>query len=105
MKGAPKDRGDYLEVTNNRIYFYSDVATKNVLGLNKTIKEHRKVDYDEQGIHDSIIYDFNILEPDMEFLGPAIVEDPSTTVVIFPGQKCKVDDYANLHISIDNGDI
>ena len=36
----------------------------------------------------------------MEFVGPAIVEDPSTTVVIFPDQKCKVDNYANLHISI-----
>ena len=40
----------------------------------------------------------------MEFSGPAIVEDPSTTVVIFPGQKCKVDDYANLHITLTNGD-
>jgi len=39
MKGAPKDRGDYLEITNNRIYFYSGVETKNVLGLNKAIRE------------------------------------------------------------------
>ena len=37
----------------------------------------------------------------MSFSGPAIVEDSSTTVVIFPGQKCKVDDYANLHININ----
>ena len=36
----------------------------------------------------------------MEFTGPAIVEDPSTTVVIFPKQKCKVDKFANLHISL-----
>ena len=39
MKSAPKDRGDYLEVTNNRIYFYSGVETKNVLGLNKALRE------------------------------------------------------------------
>ena len=39
MKGAPKDRGDYLEITNNRIYFYSGVETKNVLGLNKALRE------------------------------------------------------------------
>ena len=32
--------------------------------------------------------------------GPAIVEEPSTTVVNFPDQKCKVDKYANLHISV-----
>ena len=52
------------------------------------------------GIHESNIYDFDLLEPDMEFKGPAIVEDASTTVVVFPNQKCKVDNYANLHISI-----
>ena len=35
----PKDRADYLEVVNNRIYFYSGVETKNVLGLNKALRE------------------------------------------------------------------
>ena len=39
----------------------------------------------------------------MEFSGPAVVEDPSTTVVIFPNQKCTVDKYANLHICISEG--
>ena len=66
----------------------------------KTIKETREVDFDEMGTHQAKIYDFNLLEPDMEFSGPAIVEDPSTTVVIFPNQKCKIDEYANLHITI-----
>ena len=35
----PKDRGDYLEIVNNRIYFYSGVETKNILGLNKALRE------------------------------------------------------------------
>ena len=74
---------------------------KTGITIDKTIKENRKVDFDEMGVHDSKIYDFDLLEPDMEFVGPAIVEDPSTTVVIFPDQKCKVDNYANLHISIE----
>jgi len=73
---------------------------KTNITLDKTIKEKRKVDFDQMGIHESCIYDFDLLEPDMEFNGPAIVEDSSTTVVIFPDQKCKVDNYANLHISI-----
>ena len=73
---------------------------KTGITIDITIKENRKVDFDEMGVHDSKIYDFDLLEPDMEFVGPAIVEDPSTTVVIFPDQKCKVDNYANLHISI-----
>ena len=66
-----------------------------------TIKETREVDFDEMGVHKSNIYNFDLLEPGMEFTGPAIVEDPSTTVVIFPKQKCKVDKFANLHISIE----
>jgi len=39
MKPPTKDRADYLEVVNNRIYFYSGVETKNVLGLNKALRD------------------------------------------------------------------
>ena len=39
MKPPAKDRADYLEVVNNRIYFYSSVETKNVLGLNKALRD------------------------------------------------------------------
>ena len=35
----PKERADYLEIVNNRIYFYSGVETKNVLGLNKALRD------------------------------------------------------------------
>ena len=70
------------------------------LKIEDTIKEKRIVDFDEMGEHEATIYDFDKLEPMMEFKGPAIVEDSSTTVVIFPKQKCVVDDYANLHITI-----
>tara|TARA_B100000959_G_scaffold173894_1_gene182085 strand:+ start:455 stop:2527 length:2073 start_codon:yes stop_codon:yes gene_type:complete len=68
--------------------------------VKEAIKSKRKVDFDQMGERVSDIYDFDKLEPNMSFSGPAIVEDPSTTIVIFPGQQCKVDDYANLHINI-----
>ena len=68
--------------------------------LSNALKEMRKVDFDSMGEHNSKIYDFEKLEPNMSIKGPAIVEDASTTVVIFPGQICKVDAYANLHITI-----
>ena len=68
--------------------------------IKDTIKENRIVDFDEMGEHETTIYNFDKLEPGMQFMGPAIVEDSSTTVVIFPQQKCLVDDYANLHITI-----
>ena len=70
------------------------------LKVEDTIKEKRFVDFDEMGEHESAIYNFDKLEPGMEFMGPAIVEDSSTTVVIFPKQICLVDDYANLHVTI-----
>ena len=68
--------------------------------IKDTIKENRIVDFDEMGEHKTTIYNFDKLEPGMQFMGPAIVEDSSTTVVIFPQQRCLVDDYANLHITI-----
>ena len=75
------------------------------LKIKDTIKEKRIVDFDEMGEHEATIYDFDKLEPKMEFMGPAIVEDSNTTVVIFPQQKCVVDDYANLHITIKSNNL
>ena len=46
------------------------------------------------------IYDFDKLEPGMTFKGPAVIEDPSTTIVVLPNQNCKLDEYLNLHIDI-----
>ncbi len=36
----------------------------------------------------------------MSFAGPAVIEDPGTTVVIQPGNKVSIDDYGNIHIAI-----
>lgn len=77
-----------------------------------TIKEARKasreVDFLEQGVHEAQIIDGQKLEPGMEFVGPAIVEYRGTTAVIPPRNHTKVDDYGNLHITINakerNGD-
>ena len=36
----------------------------------------------------------------MEFTGPAIIEDPGTTIVIHPGNRVEIDAYRNTHIHI-----
>jgi N-methylhydantoinase A len=41
-----------------------------------------------------------LLEPGMEFAGPAIVEEPSTVTVVLPGQHVQVDRFGNLHIAL-----
>lgn len=64
------------------------------------IKEYRRVDFDEDGYHNAAIYDWAMLFPGLTFPGPAIVEDPGTTVVVLPGQIVTVDEYGNIHIQI-----
>jgi N-methylhydantoinase A len=36
----------------------------------------------------------------MRFSGPAIIEDPGTTIVIHPGNEVSVDAYGNIHIEV-----
>lgn len=64
------------------------------------LKGHRDVDYALEGIHKAAIYDGTKLEPGMSFAGPAIVEDPGTTVVVHPGNRVEIDGYGNIHIHL-----
>jgi N-methylhydantoinase A len=64
------------------------------------LKGHRDVDYALEGVHRAAIYDGTRLEPGMRFNGPAIVEDPGTTVVVHPGNRAEVDGYGNIHIHL-----
>lgn len=63
-------------------------------------KGQREVDFALEGTHLSDIYDGNLLEPGMSFYGPAIIETPGTTMVIHPGNHVRVDDYGNVHITL-----
>lgn len=64
------------------------------------LKGRRDVDYALEGVRDSAIYDGARLEPGMTFDGPAIVEDPGTTIVVHPGNRAEIDGYGNIHIQI-----
>jgi N-methylhydantoinase A len=66
--------------------------------LEEAVKARREVDYVEAGVHLATIYDGDALEPGMSFVGPAIIEESGTTVVIPPGLPCRVDDYGNYCI-------
>lgn len=62
------------------------------------MRGRRSVDFDTHGVHTTAIYERKGLEPGMDIGGPAIVEEPATTIVVFPGQQATVDDYGNLRI-------
>ena len=68
--------------------------------LADALKGRRKVDYALEGVHDAAIYDAEKLEPGMTFTGPAIIEDPGTTIVVHPGNRVSIDAFGNTHIAI-----
>ena len=51
-------------------------------------------------MHEATIYNAEKLEPGMSFAGPAIIEDPGTTIVVHPGNRVSIDDFGNTHIEI-----
>ena len=63
-------------------------------------KGKRQVDYALEGKHEAAIYDGDKLMPGMSLLGPAIIEDPGTTIVVHPGNRAEVDAYRNIHIEL-----
>ncbi|WP_176086457.1 hydantoinase/oxoprolinase family protein [Martelella sp. HB161492] len=64
------------------------------------VKGRRAVDYATEGVHEATIYDGEKLEPGMCFEGPAIIEDPGTTIVVHPQNRVSIDTYGNTHIEI-----
>jgi N-methylhydantoinase A len=63
-------------------------------------KSSRRVDFAEDGILQSAIYDGNRLLPGMRFRGPAIVEDAASTIVVHEGNEVEVDGFGNIVIHI-----
>ncbi len=64
-------------------------------------KGERDVDYALEGIHSATIYDGGKLCAGMEFIGPAIIEDTGSTVVIHPNNSVSIDTYGNIHIILE----
>lgn len=73
---------------------------KSATPASAAVKGTRKVDYALEGIHAATIYDGTKLEPGMAFSGPAVIEDPGTTVVIHPGNRVEIDGFGNIRIHI-----
>jgi N-methylhydantoinase A len=96
-----------VELVNYHVVAYGLVQKPELAKLartGRTVDEasrgQRDVDFDTRGRHQATIYERALLEPEMRFEGPAIVEEPATTIVVFPGQQVTVDSYGNLHIHL-----
>ncbi|MCF6196591.1 MAG: hydantoinase/oxoprolinase family protein [Emcibacter sp.] len=79
------------------------LAKKETTGraLSDVILHERAVDFDQHGIHQTTVYDGLALEPGMGFDGPAIIQEPSATLVISPGHRASVDGYGNYIIQLN----
>jgi len=80
------------------------IAKKQQTGrlLNETIKGERQVDYALEGVHNAVIYNGDLFEPQMTFNGPAIIEQTGTTIVVHPAHQVRIDEYANIIITLNN---
>lgn len=68
--------------------------------VEQAVKGKRMVDYATDGVHEATIYNGELLEPGHVFVGPAVIEDPGTTIVVHPGNRVHIDDFGNTHIDI-----
>jgi N-methylhydantoinase A len=65
------------------------------------LKGTRDVDFDELGRHESRIYERERLGAGAELEGPAVIEEPAASTVVFPGQRLRVDDFGNLVVETE----
>jgi N-methylhydantoinase A len=70
-------------------------------GAPQARKGEREVDFDELGRHRSAVYERALLGAGAQVEGPAVVEEPAASTVLFPGDRLTVDDYGNLIIDVE----
>jgi N-methylhydantoinase A len=61
-------------------------------------KRPRVVDFDVDGTHDTAVYERGDLPTGFAAPGPLVIEEPTTTTLVHPGQLLEVDDFGNLVI-------
>lgn len=66
-----------------------------------SIKDQRRAYFGaDAGFVEAPVYDGSNLKPGHEFTGPAIVEKPSTTIVIYPEQNARIDERENIIVDL-----
>ena len=61
-------------------------------------KRPRVVDFDLDGRHETAVYERSDLPIGFGAPGPLVIEEPTTTTLVHPGQTLEVDDFGNLVI-------
>jgi N-methylhydantoinase A len=96
---------DAVEIVNFHLSAFGRVKKAKLQPISNSTKEEgealkgqREVYYDDGIVRMTHIFERDLLPVGFELAGPAIVEEPASTVIINPGQKMNVDKYGNLVI-------
>lgn len=66
------------------------------------IIEIRDVYFEDEGLMETKVYDRDLLGPKHVIQGPAIIEEPTTSTLLYPDQSLEMDYYGNLIIDTEN---
>jgi N-methylhydantoinase A len=96
-----------IEFVNFRVAAFSAVRKPELPRLetnrdaSSALKGSRDVDFDELGRRQARIYERSRLGVGAELEGPAVVEEPAASTVVFPDQRLRVDGYGSLIIDTE----
>ena len=91
-----------IEFVNFRVTGFGSVAKPDLPRIDRgggaaaALKGSRDVDFDALGRRESQVFERALLGAGSELEGPAVVEEPAASTVVFPGQRLRVDDFGNL---------
>jgi N-methylhydantoinase A len=96
--------GSAIEFVNFRLTGFGSVRKPELARVaadrngSRALKGTRVVDFDELGRRDAAIYERSSLAAGALVEGPAIIEEPAASTVVFPGQTLRVDERGILII-------
>jgi N-methylhydantoinase A len=73
-------------------------APSAAVGSTPSRKRPRVVDFDVDGTHQTAVYERGDLPIGFSTRGPVVIEEPTTTTLVHPGQTLEVDGFGNLVI-------
>jgi N-methylhydantoinase A len=96
-----------VEFVNFRLTAFGTVSKPELRKISENgdsdavLKGRREVDFDELGRRGTSIYERDLLGAGAVLEGPAIVEEPAASTVVFPDQRLRVDEYGCLIIETE----
>src|SRR5439155_27262402 len=62
--------------------------------------ESRPVYFDADAARDTPVFRRSALQPGTAIEGPAVIEEKTSTTVLYPGQSALVDTYLNIEVEV-----